>query len=308
MWNEKIFGYSFYYIFYYFFLYSFLGWIYESCYVSIQKKKWVNRGFLNGPIIPLYGCAAILVYITFWQYQKQYLLIFLGGMILTTILEYITSLLMELIFHAKWWDYSNIKFNINGRVCLRASLLWGILCVCLITILQPAVIHLVDLIPRRMADYFGYIILSFFLADIIVTVVHTLQLDQMLIELQKLKQDIIEYLDNTKLYEAKEEWKSKWTFNKFPEFADRIKVLIDENKERLIDNNKNREGFEFKSFRLEIENHLKEFAGKYQRKSNTTSFIQKRLLKAFPNMHSIRRDDALKDLREWLQKHRRDMR
>lgn len=308
MWNLELNGYSFYYIFYYFFTYSFLGWIYESCYVSIHKKKWVNRGFLNGPIIPLYGFAAVLVYVTFWQYQKEYVLIFFGGMILTTILEYITSLFMELIFQAKWWDYSKEKLNINGRVCLKASLLWGTLCVCLIGFLQPIVDTLIHFIPRRMAEYFGYVIVSFFLADGIVTVVHTLQLDSMLIELQKLKRDIIEYLDSTKLYEAKEEWKNKWSFNKLPEFADHIKELIDENKERLIDNNKNREGFEFKAFRLEIENHVKEFAGKYQRKSNKTSFIQKRLLKAFPNMHSVKRDDALKDLREWLQKHRRDMR
>jgi uncharacterized membrane protein len=306
MWDIKILGYELFNLFYNFFIYSFIGWIYESCYVSILNRKWVNRGFLNGPIIPLYGAGASIIYITFWHYRDDFLFVFFGGMLLATMLEYITSLIMEILLHAKWWDYCDKKFNLNGRICLSASLLWGALSICMIEFLQPIVNRWIAHLPRITAIYFGYFIFAIFAGDFAVTVVNTLQLDKMLGELQRLRMEIIDYVDSIKIYEAKEEWKNKRNLFKIPDVVEHIKVLIDENKDRLIENNKNREGFELKSFRLEIEKNLKEYVGRFQRKTSKTSFIQKRLLNAFPNMHSVRRDDALKDLRDLLKKHRRE--
>jgi uncharacterized membrane protein len=307
MWELEFFGYPFLELFYNFFLYSLIGWIYESCYVSIHKKRWVNRGFLNGPIIPLYGTAATVIYMAFWQYKESYLLVFVGGIVLASTLEYITSLVMELIFHAKWWDYSDRKLNLNGRICLAASMLWGVLSIIMIEIFQPFVHKLIITLPKQAAEYLGYFVFAIFTADVTITVVHTLQLDKMLSELDKLRQDILEFLESTKIYETKEEWKNKWNIHRFPEFADHIRELIDENTDRLMEYN-NREGFELKNFRLDVEKHVRDYIGRFQRKSDRTSIVQKRLLKAFPNMHSVKKDAALKDLREWLQKHKRDMR
>lgn len=306
MWELEFKGFLFPVLFYNFFIYSFIGWIYESCYVSIHKKKWVNRGFLNGPLIPLYGTGATTVFMAFWQYRDHYLLIFVGGIILASTLEYITSMIMELIFHTKWWDYSDKKLNLNGRICFAASLLWGVMSLLMIEFIQPFVIRFIHVLPKPFMEYLGYLIFALFTVDIAFTVVHTLQLDKILGELEKMRQDIFEYLENTKLYETKEEWKSKWNIHRFPEFADHIRELIDENTDRLMEYNK--EGYDLKNFRIEVEKHVKEYIGRFQRSSNKTSRIQKRLIKAFPNMHSINKDASLKDLREWIQKHKWDMR
>ncbi len=305
MWSMNIFNIELFDIFYNFFIYAFLGWIYESCYVSFNNKNWVNRGFLNGPIIPIYGAGATLIYITFWQYREQYLLIFFGGMILATLLEYVTSLLMELIFHAKWWDYSHIKFNFHGRVCLSVSLFWGGLSLLMIEFIQPHIVKILDQIPKTYGEYIAYAIVALVTTDLTVTVVHTLQLDKMLSELQRLKQEFSDYIESTRLYETKEEWKHRFASYKINDLVENIKVFFDENKEKLIEINLNREGFEIKKLHFEIEKQVKDYFNKFQTKTSRTSRIQKRLLKAFPNIQFMKREDVLKDLRERLQKYKK---
>ena len=292
-------------IFYNFFLYAFLGWIYESIYVSVKKKNFVNRGFLSGPIIPLYGLGATLVYIVFWQYREQYLLVFLGGMILATLLEYITSLMMELIFHAKLWEYSDIKYNFQGRICLRASLFWGLLSLIMIVFIQPKAIKLLELIPEKQGIYLSYIIGVVFLTDMTATIVHVLQLNQLLDELQKIKQEFSDYIESTKLYASKEEWKNKFSNIILSDLLENIKGSFEENKEKLIELNKNREGFEIVKFKREIEKQVKEYLCKFHLRISMTSRIQKRLLTAFPNVKFVKREDVLKDLKERLLKHNR---
>ena len=101
-----------------FYLYCFAGWVWESCYVSALKHKWINRGFLKGPLLPIYGSGAIVVLISTITVKENIFLVFIIGMIATTVLEYITGELMESIFHVRYWDYSNKPFNINGHICL----------------------------------------------------------------------------------------------------------------------------------------------------------------------------------------------
>lgn len=116
---------DFYHILWFFIIYCMAGWIWESCFCSIKAKKWINRGFLLGPYIPIYGCGALSVYLLLYPAQEHLLAVFTGGMILASILEFFTSWIMEKLFAATWWDYSKEKFNIQGRICLKASLLWG---------------------------------------------------------------------------------------------------------------------------------------------------------------------------------------
>ena len=101
-----------------FFAYSFLGWVCECIYCSIPAKKFINRGFLEGPYCPIYGCGAMLVIYLLTPFAAKPLLLFVAGILVTSALEYITSWLMEMFFHTKWWDYSTYPFNINGRICL----------------------------------------------------------------------------------------------------------------------------------------------------------------------------------------------
>ena len=123
----KIAGVSLYYIINWFFIYSFLGWIWESCYVSIKSKKPVNRGFINGPLCTIYGFGAVSVYLILKDFDRNLLILYAGGVIVATALEFVTGWLMETIFHTRWWDYSNNKFNVHGYICLGCSLVLNLM-------------------------------------------------------------------------------------------------------------------------------------------------------------------------------------
>ena len=106
----------------FFFLYSFFGWIWESCYVSLREHRWVNRGFMHGPMLPLYGSGAVSVLIITLPVRDNLPLVFIMGMIGATLLEFFTGMVMESLFHVRYWDYSHLKFNVKGYICPVASL------------------------------------------------------------------------------------------------------------------------------------------------------------------------------------------
>lgn len=120
-----------------FFVYAFLGYICEVIYCSIGQKKLVNRGYLYAPICPIYGAGAVLIIFCMTPIKDMWYLVLILGILLTSGLEYLTSYLMEVLFHMRWWDYSKRKFNINGRICLRNSLLFGALVMAVMYGLQP---------------------------------------------------------------------------------------------------------------------------------------------------------------------------
>ena len=108
-----------------FFFYCFCGWVWESCYVSICQRRWVNRGFLNGPLLPIYGCGAILILFVTLPVEDNLYLVWLLGMLAATALEYVTGAAMEALFKVRYWDYSQHRFQLNGYICLSSSLAWG---------------------------------------------------------------------------------------------------------------------------------------------------------------------------------------
>lgn len=111
--------------FFYFYFYCFLGWVWETCYVSVLKAKWVNRGFMRGPFLPIYGSGAIVVLIFTLPFRTNAGLVFVVGMVSATILEYFTGAVMERLFHVRYWDYSSQRLNLNGHICVTSSLAWG---------------------------------------------------------------------------------------------------------------------------------------------------------------------------------------
>ena len=129
-----------------FFIYSICGWGYETIYCSIQAGEFVKRGFSNGPYLPIYGFGAVFLILLLRKHMTK-ISLFFYSMIVTTILEYFTSWLLELIFHKTWWDYTNYTLQLNGRICLLAALLFGILGVVLINYIQPRIKWLTDKIP-----------------------------------------------------------------------------------------------------------------------------------------------------------------
>jgi len=250
-------------------MYSFFGWIYESTYVSIKKKVLINRGFFNGPVIPIYGFGAILFYMVLWPYRHNRLVTFFGGALLATVLEYITSLLMEAVFHAKWWDYSKYRFNINGRVCLPASLLWGFFSVLMLNVIHPKIDYIINRIPRKYGEILGYMISLIFFADFAFTIVGTVKFDRLLDRIQILRQELMDFINASKLNEYKQEALEKLSifrlFNIIKELAAAKDSRLKENKI-------------------------------YQTLVLRKNYI--RILKAFPTMVAGKRNMALLDLRE----------
>lgn len=110
---------------FFFYFYCFLGWVWETCYVSVLKAKWVNRGFMRGPFLPIYGSGAVVVLIFTLPFRTNAGLVFLVGMTSATLLEYFTGVAMEKMFHVRYWDYSSQRWNLNGHICVTSSLAWG---------------------------------------------------------------------------------------------------------------------------------------------------------------------------------------
>ena len=135
-----------------FFIYCFLGWVWETLYVSLKEGEYINRGFVNGPVCTIYGFGAVSVYLILKPLEQNLFFLFLGGIAVATILEYLTAVLMETLFHTSWWDYSDRKFNFQGRICLEASVAWGIFTVILFRVLHPAVEKFVNLYPRYAGE------------------------------------------------------------------------------------------------------------------------------------------------------------
>lgn len=127
-----------------FIAYSLLGWIMEIIWTLITEKKLINRGFLIGPYCPIYGFGCLLLVTLLNRYKGNIVLLFIMSIIICSILEYLTSYIMEKLFKARWWDYSNYKFNLNGRICAETMLPFGILGVLVIYIINPFLIKNID--------------------------------------------------------------------------------------------------------------------------------------------------------------------
>ncbi len=157
-------------LFIYFLIYSFIGWGCEVIYCSIPKKAFVNRGFLNGPICPVYGFGAIFIISFLYSFKDNIVELFLLAVLLTSTLEYVTSVILESLFNTKWWDYSNNDFNINGRVCLLNSTLFGLLSVILVQVVHPYIKNIIDNIPEDYKLIFIYILVVILFIDIVITI------------------------------------------------------------------------------------------------------------------------------------------
>ena len=165
MWNIRIAGEDLYHIVNWFYIYSFLGWLWESFYVSVKEKKLVNRGFVAGPVCTIYGFGAVIVYLILKPISGNILLLYLGGVIVPTILEYVTAVLMENLFHTSWWDYSKNKYNFQGRICLGCSLGWGVFTVGLFRVLHPVVQEFTELYTRRTGEVAVCVITVVYIVD-----------------------------------------------------------------------------------------------------------------------------------------------
>lgn len=178
-----------------FYLYCFIGWVWESCYVSLLNHKWVNRGFLKGPLLPIYGSGAILVLISTMTVKENIFLVFIIGMIAATVLEYITGELMEKLFHVRYWDYSNKFLNINGYICLLSSLAWGVFSVILVEAVNLKIANLITNIPSEISESIAYLMTIFITIDAVQSFNEAIDLKNILIKITE-KNEIIKTIKN----------------------------------------------------------------------------------------------------------------
>ena len=149
--------------------YSFLGWAYESALLTVVLRQWTNRGFLHGPLCPIYGIAAILAIALFYGRKKNVFFLFFVGMIMATGLEYIASVVLEFFFNTRWWDYSARPFNIQGRVCLLGAAIFGTMVVLLIRVMHPQVEKFAARIPDKIKIALAAIFVVAIAMDFVVT-------------------------------------------------------------------------------------------------------------------------------------------
>ena len=148
---------------------SILGWAMEVACKRIEYKRFINRGFLIGPWCPIYGVGALLIVLLLSPHAQSPLSVFLLAMVLCGALEYITSWLMEKLFHARWWDYSYRRFNLNGRICANTLIPFGLLGVLLVYVVHPFLFGLFEKLPPLALNLLFFGVLAVFLADVVIS-------------------------------------------------------------------------------------------------------------------------------------------
>ena len=156
-------GVDVYYVVHWFFIYSILGWTIESVYMSFCNKKLTNRGFIRGPICPIYGVGALTVYFVLRPFAGNYLELFVFGSLMATAIEFCTAKIMIRVFGGVWWDYNEKPFNYQGIICLESSIVWGLYSVFEFWFLQSFVERIVKSYPVMFGRILGIGLISYYL-------------------------------------------------------------------------------------------------------------------------------------------------
>ena len=290
-----------------FFVYAFLGWCTEVSYAALVTGKFVNRGFLNGPVCPVYGFGVVIVLTCLTPLANNLPLLFLGSVVLTSALEWLTGFVLEKLFHQRWWDYSDQPFNLSGYVCLRFSIAWGFACMFVVKLLHPTVLLFTRLIPKPLGVVLLFIRLipktlglallallgAVMAVDLAATVSTIVKLNRRLAQIDelaaKIKEAANEFGENLaeRVLDAAErsaDWKEDLDELAF-KLSERRAELADEREERLA------------QARLQLE----EWRASMQELLDRESFGHRRLLAAFPRLRSIDHGSALDRLHRRLE-------
>lgn len=178
----------------FFYIYCFFGWVFESGFVSIKKKKLTNRGFMHGPFLPLYGSGAILALFVTIPVRDNYVLMYLFGAAAATVLEYVTGVVMESLFKVRYWDYSNQKFNFQGHICLSSTIAWGFLVIFLVKVIHQPIEYFVLSLGGYWQGYLEEILLLgftvYFVSDFTLAFREAIELRDLLLYLERAKEDM----------------------------------------------------------------------------------------------------------------------
>ena len=166
-----------------FFFYCFCGWVWESCYVSAKQHHWVNRGFLHGPLLPIYGSGAIIILFVTLPVADNLWLVYILGLLAATALEYVVGAIMERLFKVRYWDYTKQPFNLHGYICLTSSIAWGFFSILLVRFVHPPIDRLLHKLPALLVNPLAGIITAAFLYDTVTSTRAAIDLREVLTKL-----------------------------------------------------------------------------------------------------------------------------
>ncbi len=203
---------------FFFYLYSFLGWCWESAFVSVRKKRLVNRGFMRGPFLPLYGSGAIMMLVVSKPFVGNTLLVYFAGCVGATLLELVTGIVMEALFKVRYWDYSNQKFNYKGHICLSSTIAWGFFTIGMTEFLHPPIETWVLSLPLAVLTPVTFVMTVFIVSDFALSFKAALDLRDVLVKMEEAKAemerlqkrlDVFIAVANDATQTKREEWMEK---------------------------------------------------------------------------------------------------
>ena len=295
-----------------FFVYGFLGWCTEVAFAAFKERRFVNRGFLNGPICPIYGVGVTMVIWCLDPVRENLLILYVASVILVTVLEGLTGYAMDKIFHNKWWDYSNMPMNIGGYVCVLFSLIWGVACVAIVDVIHPIIFKGLEWIPYIVGVVLIVILMFTLCADLYVTASGIIKMNRRLERMENIAGELHEISDQLgeEIYkgvivalEKQEESKKK--------MEEAAQTLEDALKEKTAAAAELGDGLKEKIERIReeggqvTEEMIARIAGlkqKYREAGKLELFSNRRLLKAFPKLESHDCKDQLEELKRQLKK------
>ena len=291
-------GLSFYDIVIYFVLFAIAGYICEVIFAAIVLGKFVNRGFLNGPWCPIYGFGVVIVAICLKPLSKSLLVLFIGSVLLTSVLEYFTGYILEKVFDQKWWDYSDEKFNLGGYICLKFSLLSGVACTAVVKLVLPAVDAVIRVVPHFVGLIVTGVIVALMLIDLTATVITIMGIkkkirliDSTVAKLKAGTEDMGGFISKeTLIVKDKYEEIAKTAGEKKAEFAGKRDAFAKSVAEKREANAERRE-----ELAKSVEEKYTAFVKSLGEKRG-----ERRLMKAFPSLREKRVDSSLGRLREQL--------
>ena len=277
----------------YFFIYSFLGWCTEVAYATVKERRFVNRGFLNGPWCPIYGVGVSAVVILLDGFRDSLLLLYLSSLVLVTLIEGMTGVIMDKIFHHKWWDYTGLPLNIGGYVCLPFSIAWGAACVVIVKGIHPLIERLVGFLPEAAGVALLCVLTVCLAADVAVTTAGILKLNRRLDMLERIGAELHEISDRmgANIHE---------NVMDAMEMAEALEDVAQARKEKLDAlSGEARERLDLLSG--ETRERYDMLRQRYAELTGATLQASRRLVRAFPRMESRRHKELLDELKRRLE-------
>lgn len=303
---------SIYFILLYFFVYGFLGWCTEVGFAAFKTHHFVNRGFLNGPICPIYGVGVTAVITVLTPYKSDIIVLYILSVVLVTVLEGVTGWAMDKIFHNKWWDYSDMPLNIGGYVCLLFSIVWGFACLFIIYFIQPLVHDLLAFIPTIVGIILIIILGITLIADLYVTASTIFKFNRRLAAMEKIAAEMHEISEQIgqEIFE-----KTIRAMDRQEASKEKLAIATDEFKEKMQDTasglKEKTQGtaFELKERALdarersqeinkELRSRIASLHTRYHESTDKPGRISRRLMNAFPKMESRQYKESLEVLKK----------